>query len=103
MVTTTYKVSDHTFAWNMNYTAGTYAKDKAIDAAGLVLVPEGDLDSWLIHNLSYTYNAGDFGSVTLMVNNLTDEDPILNEGAYDNADLYNNYGREYRASYTIKF
>lgn len=103
VVTTTYKVSDHTFAWNMNYTAGTYAKDKAIDAAGLVLVPEGDLDSWLIHNLSYTYNAGDFGSVTLMVNNLTDEDPILNEGAYDNADLYNNYGREYRASYTIKF
>ncbi|MGR6501801.1 TonB-dependent receptor plug domain-containing protein [Shewanella sp. Koi 1] len=101
--TTTYKIADHTFAWNMNYTASTYAKDKAIDPAGLILVPEGHLDSWLIHNISYTYDAGNFGAVTLMVNNLTDEDPILNEGVYENADLYNNYGREYRASYTIKF
>jgi iron complex outermembrane receptor protein len=100
--TTTYTYGDHLFAWNMNYTAATYADDSAINN-GSVLIPEGDLDSWLIHNINYTYHMGDFGSVTLMVNNLTDEDPVLNNDKYENTDLYNNFGREYRASYTVKF
>ncbi|ESE43290.1 TonB-dependent receptor plug domain-containing protein [Shewanella decolorationis] len=102
VLTTTYTIADHKFSWNMNYTSGTYAKENAIQN-GSVLVPEGDLDSWLIHNITYTYDIGNFGAITLMVNNLTDEDPVLNNGKYENADLYNNYGREYRASYTVKF
>jgi iron complex outermembrane receptor protein len=77
----------------MNYTDSTY-EDKE----------SGSLDSWLIHNISYGYDFGNYGSVLLGVNNLTDEDPVLSSsGAYENPDLYNNYGREYRASYTLKF
>ncbi len=91
--TINYLVGDHSVSWNSNYTSSTYEDDDT-----------GKLDSWLIHNLSYVYNAGSFGSILLGVNNLTDEDPVLSSaGTFDNADLYNNYGREYRASYTLKF
>ncbi|MGP1831886.1 TonB-dependent receptor plug domain-containing protein [Shewanella frigidimarina] len=91
--TTNYSMGDHRLSWNMSYTASTYEDDDT-----------GHLDSWLIHNLSYVYDAGNYGSLLLGINNLTDEDPVLSSvGTFDNADLYNNYGREYRASYTLKF
>ncbi|GGB64078.1 TonB-dependent receptor [Shewanella inventionis] len=91
--TTNYMLGDHSFSWNINYTSSTYETNDT-----------GHLDSWLIHNLSYVYDAGNYGSVLLGINNLTDEDPVLTStGQYTNADLYNNYGREYRASYTLKF
>ena len=94
--TTSYNVGDHSVSWNMNYTSSTYYFED--DAS------EGELDAWLIHNISYVYDAGDFGSVLLGVNNLTDEDPVLSpDGKFENPDLYNNYGREYRVSYTLKF
>ncbi|MBT1443175.1 TonB-dependent receptor [Shewanella sp. JM162201] len=93
--TTSYTVGDHRIAWNMNYTSAT--ED---DSSGEL----EKMDSWLIHNLSYSYDMGSFGKVLLTVNNLTDEDPVLtSDGIYDNADLYNNYGREYRVNYTLKF
>ncbi|WP_019025781.1 TonB-dependent receptor [Colwellia piezophila] len=91
--TTTYTIGDHRLGWNMNYTGSTYEKQE-----------EGTLDSWLIHNLSYTYDAGDIGTVMLGINNLTDEDPILSStGKYENPDLYNNYGREFTVRYSITF
>lgn len=94
-------MGDHRVSWNMNYTDSTYESSKSV---GDTIVPEGSLDSWLIHNISYTYDAGSFGAIMLGVNNLTDEDPVLSsDGKFENADLYNNYGREYRASYTLKF
>ncbi|WP_282109655.1 TonB-dependent receptor plug domain-containing protein [Shewanella algicola] len=91
--TTNYTLGDHHVSWNINYTGSTYETDDT-----------GHLDSWLIHNLSYQYDAGNFGTVLLGINNLTDEDPVLTStGQFTNTDLYNNYGREYRASYTLKF
>ncbi|GGP82330.1 TonB-dependent receptor domain-containing protein [Shewanella ulleungensis] len=91
--TTNYMLGDHSLSWNINYTGSTYETDDT-----------GHLDSWLIHNLSYVYDAGNYGSVLLGINNLTDEDPVLTStGQFVNTDLYNNYGREYRASYTLKF
>ncbi|MCL1118182.1 TonB-dependent receptor [Shewanella aestuarii] len=92
-ITLSYSLADHSVSWNSNYTSSTYEDDDT-----------GRLDSWLIHNLSYVYDAGNFGSILLGINNLTDEDPVLSSaGTFDNPDLYNNYGREYRASYTLKF
>ncbi|PKI17096.1 TonB-dependent receptor [Colwellia sp. 12G3] len=91
--TTQYLVGDHNISWNMNYIGSTYENKE-----------EGKLDSWLIHNLSYTYDIGSHGRVMLGINNLTDEDPVLSsDGKYENADLYNNYGREYTARYSISF
>ncbi|RTR34315.1 TonB-dependent receptor [Shewanella atlantica] len=94
--TTTYSMGDHRVGWNMNYTSSTEEErsDGTMD----------ERDSWLIHNISYTYDIGSFGIVMVGVNNLTDEDPVLSsKGKYENPELYNNYGREYKASYTIKF
>ncbi|WP_153915496.1 TonB-dependent receptor [Shewanella sp. TC10] len=91
--TAIYSIGDNSFSWNANYISSTYeTKD------------EGELDDWLIHNVSYSYDIGSFGMVRLAVNNLTDEDPVLSsDGKYEDPSLYNNYGREYRASYTLKF
>lgn len=100
--TLSWSLEDHSVAWNMNYTGSTSENETPNDAG--VLIPEGRMDSWLIHNLTYTYNAGDFGAVRFSVNNVTDEDPVLNSaGEYTNADLYNNLGRDYRVNYTITF
>ncbi|WP_299788142.1 TonB-dependent receptor [uncultured Shewanella sp.] len=100
--TTTYTMNDHRLSWNMNYTSSTYETSEKNDAG--ILVPDGELDSWLIHNISYTYDMGNFGMVMLAVNNLTDEDPVLSsDGKFEDPDLYNNYGREFRANYTIRF
>ncbi len=97
-LTASYTMGDHLVSWNIQYTDST-AEDR--DSS---FNPTGKLDSWTIHNVSYVYDAGDYGQLLLGINNLTDEDPVLSsDGKYENADLYNNYGREYRASYTIKF
>ncbi|GGJ04572.1 TonB-dependent receptor [Shewanella hanedai] len=92
-LTAIYSIGDSSFSWNSNYISSTYeTKD------------EGKLDSWLIHNISYSYDVGSFGLVRVSVNNLTDEDPVLSsDGKYEDPSLYNNYGREYRAVYTLKF
>ncbi|KIO37411.1 TonB-dependent receptor [Shewanella sp. cp20] len=94
--TAVYSMGDHSFGWNMNYTAST-EEERA----------NGDIDKrddWLIHNINYTYNAGAFGAIQLGVNNLTDEDPVLSSlGKFENPELYNNYGREFTARYTLKF
>ncbi len=93
VLTPSYSIGDHTLSWNVNYISSTYEDNET-----------GNLDAWVIHTLSYKYDAGDYGSIMLGVNNLTDEDPILSsEGIYENPDLYNNYGREYTVNYTIKF
>ncbi|MBH0037616.1 TonB-dependent receptor domain-containing protein [Pseudoalteromonas sp. SWN166] len=100
--TLTWALDDHSVAWNMNYTSST-SENEAPNEDG-ILEQDGELDDWLIHNLTYSYNAGVYGTVRLSVSNLTDEDPVLTStGAYDNADLYNNYGRDYRINYTINF
>ncbi|KGK00935.1 TonB-dependent receptor domain-containing protein [Thalassotalea sp. ND16A] len=94
-------MGDHSLAWTSQYTADTSETDSVIDDK---LVEEGKLDSWLIHHFTYTYDAGNYGALTLQVNNLTDEDPVLSSvGTWDDANLYNNYGRDYRVSYNIKF
>jgi len=99
-----WSMDDHSVAWNVNYTGSTSETEAPNDAG--ILTPDGNLDSWTIHNLTYTYNAGDLGAVTLTVNNATDEDPILTSaGTFDRDyyDLYNNFGREYRIAYSISF
>ncbi|MEQ3514977.1 TonB-dependent receptor [Pseudoalteromonas sp. BZB3] len=110
VATIAWSYGDHSLAWNATYTASTTETEVAPqDAEGNNIpnapyVTEGKLDSWLIHNLTYTYFAGEMGSVTFTVNNLTDEDPVLSSnGTWDNQDLYNNFGRDYRLTYSISF
>ena len=92
---------DHSLSWNSNFTSSTSENEQQVDGVWEI---DGKLDSWLIHNLTYSYSAGTYGTVRFTINNIFDEDPILSsQGTYDNADLYNNYGREYRINYTVSF
>ncbi|WJG08356.1 TonB-dependent receptor [Aliiglaciecola sp. LCG003] len=95
VATLSWSMEDHLVAWNTTYTDSTDAGSGP---------GTGKLGSWVIHNLTYTYNAGEYGALTLTVNNLTDEDPVLNSsGQWTNQDLYNNFGRDYRVNYQISF
>ncbi|MDG1733096.1 MAG: TonB-dependent receptor [Thalassotalea sp.] len=96
-----WSLGDHSLAWTTQYTASTSETDSVVNGR---LTEEGELEEWIIHHFTYIYDAGNFGALTLQVNNLTDEDPVLSSvGTWNDADLYNNYGRDYRVSYKIKF
>jgi outer membrane receptor protein involved in Fe transport len=100
--TISWRLSDHSLAWTANYTGSTSESDYIDDASNLV--SEGELDAWLLNHVTYTYDAGSYGAITLQVNNVFDEDPVLNsKGQWTNQDLYNNFGRDIRASYRISF
>ena len=61
-------------------------------------------DSWDMWNASVGYNFGSWGQLTLGANNLTDEDPLLNEfGTEVDEYQYPKVGRVYYAEYTIEF
>jgi iron complex outermembrane receptor protein len=103
VATISWSYEDHLISWNSTYTADTSETEVDGDGDGFY-EQTGKLDSWLIHNFTYSYNAGDYGAITFTVNNLTDEDPVFSSaGTWDNQDLYNNFGRDYRVNYTISF
>jgi iron complex outermembrane receptor protein len=61
-------------------------------------------DSWDMWNASVGYNFGSWGQITLGANNLTDEDPLLNDfGTEVDEYQYPKVGRVYYAEYTIEF
>jgi len=103
VATVSWSLGDHTVSWNSTYTASTSEFEVDSDGDGFY-EQTGDLDSWLIHNATYSYDMGSYGAITVTVNNLTDEDPVFSSaGTWDNQDLYNNFGRDYRVNYVISF
>ena len=104
VATFVWALEDHSISWNMTYTDSTSEFERDTDGDNYYDEFEGELDSWLIHNVTYTYDMGNYGAVTFTVNNLTDEDPVLSSsGSWDDQDLYNNFGRDYRLSYQVSF
>jgi len=110
-VTFTWSMGDHAVAWNTDYIANT-AEGEAPEIVDLnatgKLAPFGKLDSFMTHNFSYSYNAGDYGRYTLGVRNLTEEEPILDgQGKYPRAhyDLYTpgHLGRTIYLGYSFDF
>lgn len=72
--TTVWSNEGHAVAWNMDYIASTAgAEDVEVLPNSVRLIPTGSTDSLLIHNLSYTYNSGDYGRYTIGARNVTDE------------------------------
>ena len=61
-------------------------------------------DSWDQLNASVGYNFGEWGQITIGANNITDEDPLLNDfGAEVDEYQYPKVGRVVYAEYTIEF
>ncbi|WP_406666787.1 TonB-dependent receptor domain-containing protein [Gallaecimonas sp. GXIMD1310] len=112
-LTLLYTNGNHTVTWNGNYTAKTNDQDTLKyqeDTAGNPIpgtgywTHKGKLDSWFIQNVTYTYDAGSYGQFSFTVNNLANKAPVLSSaGTWDNQDLYNNFGRDYRISYQLSF
>lgn len=101
VLTLGWSLGDHSVSWNSTYIDSTSENEKLNNNVWEVT---GKLDSWLVHNMTYTYDTGDYGRVTFTVNNLTDEDPVLNSSnQWVSASLYSNFGRDYRLTYTIDF
>ncbi|QBY05320.1 TonB-dependent receptor [Thalassotalea sp. HSM 43] len=101
VATIAWSMNDFSLAWTTNYTASTSESSRVVDGK---LEEDGKLDDWTVHHVTATYDAGNWGALTFQVNNLTDEDPVLNSlGQWTDQNLYNNFGRDYRVSYNIKF
>jgi iron complex outermembrane receptor protein len=89
--------------WNTNYIAST-SEFETYNAETESYDIEGELDSYMLHNVSFAYDASEYGRVSLTIANLTDEDPVLSSaGSFDNPSLYSNLGQDVRVSYTISF
>ena len=108
--TTTYLIGDHSIAWNIDYTPSTsgFESPDPVNPGSGILLTNGSNDSFMLHNLTYTYDAGIYGSYRLGVQNLTDEDPILNStgeyaDGYDYLYSAGHMGRMYRAGATWTF
>ncbi|GEA11768.1 TonB-dependent receptor [Alteromonas sp. KUL49] len=103
VATAVWSYEEHSLSWNITYTDSTSEFETDANGTGYY-VQTGKLDSWLIHNVTYTYDMADYGNVTFTVNNLLDEDPVLSSSnTWDNADLYNNFGRDIRVNYQVSF
>ena len=100
-----WRLGDHSVSLVGNY-IGRHAADEDQDYATGVLSPAEELyDSYITANLSYGFDAGDWGRIRVGANNVTDEDPILNPiwDAPATMSLYDYVGRvvfvEYRKTF----
>lgn len=108
--TTTWRFTNHTLAWNMDYipsTSGFETPDPNDPASGILITNERN-DDFLIHNITYSFDGGPWGQYRFGVRNLTDEDPVLNaQGEYANVydQLYSagHIGRLYSVGATWQF
>jgi iron complex outermembrane receptor protein len=73
-----WRFSDHSVSLVANY-IGRHAADWEQDyATGVLIAAEEKFDAYVAGNLSYAYDAGDWGRIRIGANNVTDEDPVLN-------------------------
>ena len=90
----------------LDYIGPHSEEDNVDEDTGILTTSSVDLDSWTIANLSFRYDAGNFGLFRIGANNITDEDPVLDkDGKYARAhyNLYNSLGRVYFVEYKVGF
>ncbi len=108
--------------WFIGWEMGSHAVDLVVDYVGpsseqdfiafnssggaYLDTSDKDLDSWTTVNLSYSFDADNWGRITLGGRNITNEDPVLDRtGKFDvtHYDLYDNTGRVLYVEYGIDF
>lgn len=92
-ITLSWMMGNHTVSWNTDYTDATFEDEVPVVQQGQTpfLQPQGDLTSFTIHNLTYSYDAGDYGRYTVAARNVFDRDPVFDSlGTYprDHFDIY---------------
>ncbi len=97
-LTTVFSSGDHRLAWNIDYTPSTSSfETPEEDSSGPtgILLTNNSNDSFMIHNLTYSYDFGAYGKYIIGIRNVTDEDPILDS----NGEYGNNYDTLYSAGH----
>ena len=97
-----WSIDDHAVNFNVNHIAAT-AEETETDATGTIFTAVGDLDAYTIMNMSYVYSSPWDLELSVGVNNLTDEDPVLNDDLEYDDNLYSRVGRTYFAGIKYKF
>ncbi len=86
---------------------GSHSEEDFVDGStGALTTSDEKLPSWTTGNISFRYDAGDYGQFRIGANNFTDKDPVMDkDGKYADQfpNLYNNLGRVYFAEYRVKF
>ncbi|GMG87273.1 TonB-dependent receptor domain-containing protein [Biformimicrobium ophioploci] len=85
---------------------GEHDEFTTVDANGNLVDSGNMLESWTTMNLSYGFDAGDWGAIKVGARNLTNEEPVLDkDGKFsrDHYNLYDNTGRVVYAEYKIQF
>ena len=105
-----YAINDFNVTWTTDYIDSTGETDVLDTSCGdsncFKYNFAGELESTTYHNVTFSYNFGQYGKATLGVRNVFDEDPVLNSsGQYTNPELYvrGHIGREFVAGYQIQF
>lgn len=100
-----WSMGDHAVSLIGNY-IGPHSTDEDQDIdSGVMTRSDTQFDSHVSANLSYRYDAGDWGKIRIGANNVTDEDPALDptQGFPSTMSLYDYVGRvifvEYRNSF----
>jgi iron complex outermembrane receptor protein len=70
-------LGDHAVDLVMNYIGPHAASEDQDYATGVLTAGEEDYSSWTTANLSYAFDAGDWGRIRIGANNITNRDPVL--------------------------
>ena len=102
----TWSMGDHAVDLILNY-IGPHSEEDNVDAVtGALTTSDIDLDSWTTANMSYRFDAGEWGRFKIGANNITDEDPVLDkDGKYDRDHyaMYDSLGRVWYMEYRKTF
>lgn len=103
-INNTYVFNDWSFAWNINVIGNQYNTGRDSDGNR-----EGNIGTWVTHDLQFAYNAPWDGTLTVGMRNAFEKEPQLGtntaaRGTRDyNFNLYDAYGRITYFRYTQRF
>lgn len=100
-----WSLDDHSVSLVGSY-IGRHSTDEDQDIdSGVMTRSEQQYDDYYTANLSYSYDAGDWGQIRVGANNVTDEDPVLDptQGVPSTLNLYDYTGRVVFAEYRKTF
>ncbi|MGO2075944.1 MAG: TonB-dependent receptor domain-containing protein, partial [Pseudoalteromonas sp.] len=98
----TWDIESHLVNVNFNHIASTAEKTEA-DESGTIFTAVGNLSSYNIVDVNYTYITPWNVELTAGINNLADKDPILKPDLSYDSSLYSQLGRLYYAGFKLKF
>lgn len=107
-LTTVYSNGDHAFAWNIDYIDNTAdAESPVINGSDISLQGFGIVETVMIHNMSYSYDAGNWGRYTVGLRNAFEDDLPTNSGdaSVYNSNLYTplHLGRTAYVNFSLDF